>query len=318
MKHSFPALVLPLLVASCGPSEEAPPSQAGPGEAPMEETAPGTMNVVATALTFDAPDEIPAGWTTIRFVNQSPMTHFVLVEHFPEGQGVATQQEQVAPIFQAGMDSLAVGEVDGAMARFGEIPPWFGEIVFTGGPGLTAPNRVSEATVFLEPGTYVLECYVKTEGIFHSFNPDPNTYGMVHELTVTADTSDVPEPVATVHIEISSTDGIQVQGEPRVGEQTVSVHFLDQIVYENFGGHDVHVVRLSEGADLEALEGWMDWTAPEGLQIPAPAEFIGGLNDMPAGATGYFDVTLEPGRYAWVSEVPGTLERGLLREFRVQ
>jgi uncharacterized cupredoxin-like copper-binding protein len=38
---------------------------------------------------------------------------------------------------------------------------------------------------------------------------------------------------------------------------------------------------------------------------------------MPAGSTGYFNVTLTPGRYAWVSEVPGSLEKGMLKEFTI-
>lgn len=313
MKHSLLALALSLLLASCGGSEAATDD----ATAMTAGDAPGTVTVVATALSFDAPSEIPAGWTTIRFVNQSPMTHFVLVERLPEGQGVASQQEQVAPVFQEGMNQLARDDVDEALATFGELPVWFGDIVFTGGPGLTGPGLTSSATVFLEPGTYLLECYVKTAGIFHSFNPDPATYGMVHQITVTADTTDVREPTASMKIEISSENGIQVDGQPQVGPQTISVHFVDQTAHENFVGHDVHVARLSPDADLDALERWMDWTTPGGLEIPAPAEFIGGLNEMPADATGYFTVTLEPGRYVWVSEVPGARGKGLLKEFSV-
>ena len=38
---------------------------------------------------------------------------------------------------------------------------------------------------------------------------------------------------------------------------------------------------------------------------------------MPAGSTGYFTVTLEPGDYAWVSEVPGASSKGMLKRFSV-
>ena len=38
---------------------------------------------------------------------------------------------------------------------------------------------------------------------------------------------------------------------------------------------------------------------------------------MPAGSRGYFTVTLTPGSYAWVSEVPGAVEKGMLRTFTV-
>ena len=307
------ALALLLMVSgACAQADQQQPAETA------EVSDPGTMSVVSTGLTLDGPEEVASGWITIRFSNESPMTHFVAVERLPDGQGIATQQEQVAPVFQDGMDLLAEGDVDAALARFGDLPPWFGEIVFVGGPGLTAPGRTSEVTVFLEPGTYLLECYVKTGGVFHSYNPDPAIYGMVHEFVVTDEQSGVEEPEASVQLSISSTEGIRVEGDVRAGEQTVAVHFVDQAVHENFVGHDVHVVGIGNDLDLTSLEAWMDWRAPGGLQTPAPAPFLGGINEMPAGTTGYFSVTLEPGRYAWISEVPGTSEKGMFREFTIQ
>jgi hypothetical protein len=50
---------------------------------------------------------------------------------------------------------------------------------------------------------------------------------------------------------------------------------------------------------------------------PAPAEFLGGTNEMPAGATSYFNVTLEPGDYAWIAEVSRAGEKGMLVRFTV-
>ena len=38
---------------------------------------------------------------------------------------------------------------------------------------------------------------------------------------------------------------------------------------------------------------------------------------MPAGATGYLTVTLEPGRYVWLAEVPGPDRKGMHRTFVV-
>jgi hypothetical protein len=131
------------------------------------------VEVVARGLSFEMPSEIPSGWTTLRFRNVSPMTHFAVIERVPEGQGLVSQQEAVAPVFQ-------------------------------------------------------------------------------------------------------------------------------------------------EDQDLSALEAWMDWTQPTGLITPAPAEFLGGLNEMPAGATGYFTVTLQPGEYAWIAEVPGAQANGMLTTFPVE
>jgi hypothetical protein len=301
------AVVAVLLAPGCG----------GERPAATPTSAPNVVEITAVERTFQAPDSVPAGWTTFRFRNASTMTHFAVVERMPDGIGIAEQQEQVAPVFQAGMDLLAEGKPEDAMAAFGGLPAWFGDITFLGGAGLTAPGHVSQATVYLEPGTYLLECYVKTDGVFHSFNPDSTAYGMVHQLTATAPASSAPEPSADLDITLSSTRGIEVSGDPVVGPQTVAVHFEDQTPHENFVGHDVHLVRLADDTDLQELVAWMDWTQPGGLQTPAPAQFLGGLNEMPAGSTGYMTVTLEPGRYAWIAEVPHADANGMLKEFSV-
>ncbi len=311
MRRFALATVLTVLMGACAPSDEAAP---GPDEAAV---APGVVEVIARGLTLDAPAEIPSGWTTFRFTNESAMTHFVLVEQVPDGQGISSQQAEVAPVFQDGLNLLTEGDVDAALQRFGDLPGWFGEIVFRGGPGLTGPGRTSQATMFLEPGTYLLECYVKTDGVFHSYNPDPSAYGMIRELTVTGEASDVQEPDATLQLRISSEGGIEMEGAPAAGAQTVAVQFVDQTVHENFVGHDVHLVRLTEDEEVGTVEAWMDWTQPNGLQTPAPVPFRGGINEMPAGATGYFTVRFEPGEYAWVSEVPNASKKGMLKTFRV-
>ena len=311
----FPSVLL--LWVGCGGADQPAEGSREPEAAQLPAAQAPVVDVVARGLTFEAPTEVPAGWTTIRFTNESGMVHFAAVELLPQGYGVVEQQEEIAPIFQTGMDLLVRGEPDAAMEEFGTIPDWFSEIVFMGGPGLTSPGLTSQATVFLTPGTYLLECYVKTDGIFHSFNPSPDSLGMVHEFVVTDEASVVPEPSADLHVSISSEHGIQVEGDPSEGQTTVAVHFLDQTAHENFVGHDLHVARLDEETDLEELAVWMDWTQPGGLETPAPVEFIGGTNEMPSGQTAYFTVNLEPGRYAWVSEVTNPLEKGMLQVFEV-
>lgn len=293
------------------------------GYAPLSVSDDGTpsaenvVEVTAVGLDLEAPDEIPSGWTTLRLNNASAMIHFAVLQRLPDGVGLEEQQKQVAPVFQKGMDHLNEGDADAAMAAFDQLPAWFGEIVFMGGPGLIAPQRTAQTTVFLEPGTYLLECYVKTGGIFHSYNPNPDTYGMVHEITVTEDANGASAPEADIEITLSSERGIEVEGDVQPGDRTVAVHFADQTPHEHFLGHDVHLVRLEEGTDIESLATWMDWTQPTGLETPAPATFIGGLHEMPAGETGYFTATLTPGRYAWIAEVPNPDEKGMLQPFAV-
>ncbi|CAN5323808.1 hypothetical protein BH23GEM2_BH23GEM2_25730 [soil metagenome] len=275
------------------------------------------VDIVARGLQFEAPDEIESGWTTFRFRNESAMMHFALLQRLPTGIGISEQQRLVAPVFQEGMNLLNAGETDAAMQKFGELPEWFGQVVFTGGPGLLSPGRTSETSVYLEPGTYLIECYVKTNGIFHSYNPDSLAYGMVHQLTVTPAESDATAPEPTLALTISGEGGIRMAGDVDAGEHTVSVRFADQRAHENFVGHDVHLVRLADTADMSRVAAWMDWTQRTGLDTPAPAEFLGGVNEMPAGAIGYFTASLEPGRYAWVAEVPNPQEKGMLQMFEV-
>jgi hypothetical protein len=287
------------------------------GEPTEQGPAPGVVEVTIETMDFQMPESIPSGWTTFRTDNRSAMTHLGVVERMPEGYGLREQQDQIAPVFQEGMDLINAGDMDGALAKFGELPEWFGQIVFLGGPGLMAAGTVSETTVRLEPGTYLLECYVKTDGLFHSYNPSPSMDGMVAQFTVTDEPNGAPEPVPTIRINLGSKNGMTVVGEPSAGPHTVAVHFDDQVLHEHFLGHDVHLVRLTPETELEMLVAWMNWSLPAGLQTPAPAIFLGGINELPAGETGYFKATLEPGDYAFIAEVPAADQKGMFHRFTV-
>jgi hypothetical protein len=65
---------------------------------------------------------------------------------------------------------------------------------------------------------------------------------------------------------------------------------------------------------VDDVVAWMDWL--DALTAPAPIEFMGGAEDMPAGNTAYITVDLTPGRYAWVSESYGS--RGMAKQFTVE
>lgn len=315
------ALVFPLTgLASSLTSERALNSSAASPGAERQQSPSTSTNVVdITGIGLDllGPSEIPSGWTTFRLHNASEMLHFAVLERMPEGIGVAEQQAEVAPVFQEGMDLLNAGEVDAALAKFGELPAWFGDIVFMSGPGFVAPGRTAQTTVYLEPGTYMLECYVKTNGVFHSYNPSPDEYGMVLELTATEEASAAAAPEPTLNITVSSERGFEVDDDVAPGNHTIAVYFEDQMAHEHFLGHDVHLVRLQENTDLEELATWMDWTQSGGLETPAPVEFIGGTHEMPAGETAYFTAVLYPGRYAWIAEVPDPAGKGMLKTFTV-
>lgn len=312
------ALVAALAIASTGctsPAAEAgAPERAAPDRARADagSQAPNRVDVTVTGHSLELPETIPSGWTTFRLRNRSPEVHFGLVELLPEGKTVEDSIAEVVPVFQDGMDLIEEGDPEAGFAEFANLPEWYGELVFLGGPGLVAPGETAETTVYLEPGTYVMECYVKTDGVFHT------THGMIDGFEVTDEASGAPEPTADVDVTVSSdgeTGSLDIEGEFRPGKQTIAVHFADQAVHGNVLGHDLHIARIEDDDELEALEDWMSWIT--GLEVPAPAHFIGGTHEMPAGSTAYVDVVLKPGTYVLVSEVDAPDAKGLLETITV-
>ena len=278
--------------------------------------------------------ELETGWTTFHFVNASPVDHFFLIWQYP-APGIAAAEAAGESLLEhwrtnvagsfAGFDQYLAGKVSledyssQLVASLADNAPWFLDpgAVPTGGPGFTAPGAASTTTVFLAPGDYIVECYVRDEnGVFHT------EAGMLDHLTVSADESGASQPSATSRLVISSESGIEVETAPAAGPNLIEIHYADQVVYPHFLGHNVQLVRLQDKHDEEALAAlaqWMDWRHPDGLvnRAPAGARFIGGVMEMSAAATGYLHVDLEPGDYAWIAEVPDPAEHGMLRTFTI-
>ncbi len=284
-------------------------------EKPQESIEKENVIVITTEkMDFQMPDTISSGWNTFRYNNKSPQTHFFLVDKYPEGKTSKDAENFVAPVFDSAMKLIMEGKTEEGFAEFAKLPEWFGEVVFVGGSGLLSPNQVGETTLHLKPGKYMIECYVKmSNGMFHT------SMGMTKDLFVTNEDSGNNPLNADIPIRISSTEGIVFNDSIAAGKHVFSVFFKDQIVHENFVGHDINLVKLDEDADLKELENWMNWADPKGLIEPAPnaITFLGGVNDMPVGNTGYFTATLEPGNYALIAEVPNTMSKNMLKPFVV-
>lgn len=273
-----------------------------------------TVLVVSTGMNFELPDEIPSGWTTFKYENRSGDTHFFVLEKLPEGKSIENTRNEVVPVFNRAMEYINNGDSEQGFAEFDELPAWFFDVVFTGGPGLISPGRSAITTVNLEAGNYVLECYVKMpNGMFHT------AMGMLEEIEVTNENNGEKPPFEDVLVEISSNEGITYKEEPREGTMNFSVHFVDQKPHEHFVGHDVHLVRLEENANIDELNAWMNWSDPEAFKTPVPAGivFLGGTQEMPEGHTSYFTATLTPGEYAFIAEVPDPRSKNMLLTFSV-
>ena len=306
-----------LAIALVGAGACGDPGDGRPGEQASAEAgvaaAPATGNVVeitARGYSLEAPARIPSGWTTLRLRNESGMEHFVIVERLPAGKTLADSRAEVVPVFQDALDLINAGRPDEGFAEFGRLPAWYSEVAFLGGPGLLAGGATGQTSLYLEPGTYVIECYVKTDGRFHSSD------GMIAQIVVTDEPGGGSEPAATMELTLSNA-GIAVDGELRPGLQTIKVAFAEQMTHEHGLGTDVHLVRLTSDAASDTVAQWMNWADPHGLSTPGPGEFLGGTHEMPAGSTAYFTALITPGRYAFVAEVPNPGEKGLLRAFTV-
>jgi len=312
-----------VLLAACGREPAPTPEAAGQpttvtaAGAPEPESQPYVVDLRAVGMTFEGPTEIPSGWTTFRFVNASPMIHFALIDAPPPDVTVERLSAELAVPFQHAMDAMNAGDEAAVNAAFASFPPWVGEIGRVGGPGLLSAGRTGQSTVFLEPGYYVLECYVKSGGVFHTTPPAPGELGMVMGLTVTADGNGAPEPDSNVTLTVRN-DGFEItDGALRPGVNTIRVDFVEQQALPSFVGNDVHLLRVDDETSIARAAAWLDWRTPDGLEDPAPVEFLGGLNDLPAGAHGYFTVDLPPGDYAFVAEVPDPAATGFVLPFTV-
>jgi len=269
------------------------------------------VEVTARDYSFEVAAEIPSGWTTFRTKNEGTEQHFFLLNRLPDGKTFEDYMEEVGVAFETAWDSLRTEKMDKAEAGqlLGSLlPAWYASVKTMGGAGLVAPGGVAQTSLNLDPGTYVMECYVKTlDGIFHT------TLGMARPFTVTHEASGASAPEADIEIALSNYE-IAVKGETTQGEHTVAVRFEE---HPEFGlGNDVHLARLKDEVEVGEVVLWMDWMELSGLRAPAPAEFLGGAQEMPIGHTAYFTVNLEPGRYGWITEA--SADKGMFQEFTVE
>ncbi|MGM0531871.1 MAG: hypothetical protein ACQER7_11020 [Bacteroidota bacterium] len=257
------------------------------------------VNVIAEDYSFEAPDEIPSGWSNIRFSNKGQEPHLLLFSRLPEGKTVDDYLSEAGPPFNEIWYQLRNGEIkpeqiSESLVR--EMPAWFFEVQFLGGVGLVMPDSVAETTVNLSPGDYAIECYSKTEdGEIHFME------GMARPIKVKEKKSGNKPPEEDLLVTIKS-DQMNIEGDFIPGKQTVKVLVEEEPPKQAFG-QNVHVVHLEQEADIEEIVKWFNWYTPTGLRSPSPdqATFIGGMHFLPVDRPGFFKVDLKPGRYLFVS-----------------
>lgn len=270
-----------------------------------------SITILAEDYAFQAPDEIPSGWTNIEYTNEGNEPHFLFIARLPEGRTFDEYLSEVLVPFGNVWYALRDDGMaqDKAMEKLGaDLPAWYWSVEFIGGSGIIPAGHSTDLSLNLEPGTYSLECYMKTEdGEMH------NMEGMMREVTVTDTRSEATPPNADIDITLSNFE-MAIDGDLTPGSHTVAVH-VEEHPEEGFG-HNVHVARIDQDTDIDNLVRWMNFMEIDGLQNPGPTTFLGGMQILPAGNTGYFSLDLEPGRYLFLSEYTGYL--GVLQDITVE
>jgi len=259
-----------------------------------------SITILAEDYAYQAPDQIPSGWTTIQFENHGNEPHFLLVAKVPEGKNLDDYASSIVMPFNEvwyklrdeGLDQELIFEELGP-----NLPEWFAEIEFVGGTGIVPPGANTEVTLNLTSGTHILECYFKNEeGELHSVE------GMLRELTVTKNQSEASAPEADINITLSNFE-MDIVGDLVPGKHTFSVHLVNNP--EQGFGHNVHIVRVDDDTKVEEVLRWINFAEIDGLRTPSPYTFAGGMHLMPVGETAYFTTELETGRYLFLSEYTG-------------
>ena len=218
---------------------------------------------------FRGPDNLPAGWTTLRLSNESQDPHHMQLIQLPDGM---TLEDLFAAFAQPG-------------------PPPAG-IKFSGGAGSLFAGGNGLATVNLAPGNYVMACFIPDDkGVPHAAG------GMVKFLTVTAATGPpAAEPQAVATVELSES-GFSLSGNIPAGVQTVRVTNSGQ------APHEANVARLAPGVSGS------DFLAPLlGGGGPPPGKLLGGLQSIDGGGTGYFTAVFEPGNHVFIEFESGVTQ----------
>jgi uncharacterized cupredoxin-like copper-binding protein len=251
------------------------------------------VTIHAKDFSFTAPSTIAAGQTTFRLVNDGKELHHATVLKLEDGKTMA--------------------DLEAAMKSNGPPPAW---LVSVGGPNAAVPGETIEATLTLDPGNYVIACFVPSPGA----DAVPHiAKGMIHPLTVTAEKGVTqagdemaPTPTPDIHLELKDY-GFVLSKPITAGKHTI--HVMNDGPQE----HEAILVQLAPGKHISDVNAWVEG----GMQGPPPGKPIAGMAGMAKGRTGIFTDDFTPGTYGLTCFVPAPdgkihAAHGMTLEFEVK
>jgi hypothetical protein len=245
-------------------------------DAPVKEPAthdvsPKVVRISVANRAFQAPDTIDAGWTTLRFTNETDEdVHYAHFVRLDSGRSVQELVEHYAK----------------AVRESGARPSW---IVRFGGPGGAGPHQTASVTQNLVPGSYVWICPVENEkGEPHFGVGEDRQFGVRATHAETAEAA--AEPVASATIRLVAYGFTPDSSMMKAGRHTIRV--------ENKGAepHDMNMMKLVPGRTLEDLQRFMNperARRPGDKNAPPPplheiGTMVGGVAAMSPSMSAYF------------------------------
>ena len=266
--------------------------------------APNVVSLAATEYAFEAPDTIPAGWTTFRLANRGQEIHYGHMVRLDPGKTVPELVEAYAE----------------AIRTSGPRPKW---VTRFGGPGGASPGDSSSVTQYLEPGSYVWICPVEDNaGTPHFFKGEVKPFVVRAAEGVVADRA-AGRPEADVVVRLMDFS-FALDSVP-AGRHTVRV--------ENAGvePHDLVMMRLAPGTTVADLMNMLNperaRRADQARQPPPPPESlptgVGGIAAIAPGMESFFEANLSPGEYVLVCMATAPdgrshIEHGMVKQIRIQ
>ena len=286
---------------ACGTGDDAPVK-----ESATHDVSPKVVTISMANRAFQAPDTIDAGWTTLRFTNDTDgdfhYAHFVRLD---SGRSVQELVEYYAK----------------AIRESGPRPTW---IVRFGGPGGAGPHQTASVTQNLVPGSYVWMCPIENEKGEPHFG-----VGEYRQFVVRARSAEAAEAAA----EPAASATIRLVDHGFTPDSSLMKARRHTIRIENTGGepHDMNMMKLSPGRTLADAQRSLN---PERARRPGEKDepplplhelgsMVGGVAAMAPSMSAYFDAELTPGEYLLFCMVTAPdgrshIEHGMIRQISVQ
>ena len=248
---------------------------------------PRVVNVKAFDYRFEAPASIQAGTTTFRLQNLGKEPHHLWIVQLTEGKTPA--------------------DFTKAMKAWGsalKMPKW---AIDVGGPNTAGTNEIAEGTMTLEPGTYMLVCWIPSpDGMLHVMK------GMVKPMKVTGPATAAVEPTADITL---TMDDYSFELSKPITPGRHTIRFENRAAQS----HEAVIARLLPDKTLAQAVTWLN----AGQAGPAPIVLLGGASGLAKGRHMFVTTDFQAGHYALLCFIPDVkdgkphLDHGMSKEIIV-